>query len=141
MTVKVTVDLTDDIALVQSIRRAVFIEGQNVPEADEVDGRDGEALHLLLHLDGVPVGTARMLIDGDSGKIGRVAVLEEHRGIGLGTALINTALQVLRDNGVARSKLGAQSHAIGFYGKFGFIATGPEFLDAGIPHRAMVCDL
>ena len=92
-------------------------------------------------LDGAPVGTARILIDGDSAKIGRVAVLEEHRGVGLGTALMKTAIKVLRDNGVARAKLGAQTHAIGFYGKFGFTATGPEFLDAGIPHRAMVCDL
>lgn len=137
----VNVALTNDIAQAQLIRRVVFIEGQNVPEAEEVDGRDGEALHLLLHLDGAPVGTARILIDGDSGKIGRVAVLEEHRGNGLGTALMKTAVQVLRDNGVARAKLGAQTYAIGFYEKLGFAVTGPEFLDAGIPHRAMVCDL
>lgn len=137
----VTVALTEDIALVQSIRRVVFIEGQNVPEADEVDGRDGEALHLLLHLDGAPVGTARILIDGDSGKIGRVAVLEEHRGKGLGVALIEASLNVLRERGLSRARLGAQTHAIAFYEKLGFTATGPEFLDAGIPHRAMVCDL
>ncbi|NNE89475.1 MAG: GNAT family N-acetyltransferase [Silicimonas sp.] len=135
------VGLTDDIALVQSIRRVVFIEGQNVPEAEEVDGRDGEALHLLLLYHDAPVGTARLLIDGESGKIGRVAVLEDHRGKGLGVALINASLDVLRDHGLRRAKLGAQTHAIGFYEKLGFTASGPEFLDAGIPHRAMVCDL
>jgi ElaA protein len=137
----VEVSLTQDIAQVQAIRRIVFIEGQNVPENEEVDGRDEDALHLLLRLEDVPVGTARILIEGDAGKIGRVAVLDEHRGKGLGVELIKASLQVLRDHGLARAKLGAQTHAIGFYEKLGFTAIGPEFLDAGIPHRAMVLDL
>lgn len=137
----VTVILSDDLPKVLAIRRTVFIEGQNVPEDREVDGMDDEALHLLLEKDGKPIGTARLLTDGDVGKIGRVAVLEDHRGEGFGVLLINKSMEVLRDRGLRRAKLGAQTHAIGFYEKLGFTVFGPEYMDAGIPHRDMVIDL
>lgn len=139
MSVKVA--LTDDIAQVLAIRRIVFIEGQNVPEDREVDGMDADALHLLLEKDGAPIGTARLLLDGDTGKIGRVSVLEDHRGNGFGILLMKKSMKVLRARGMCRAKLGAQTHAIGFYEKLGFTAFGPEFVDAGIPHRDMVTDL
>lgn len=136
-----TVGLTDDLERVLAIRRIVFIKGQNVPEDREVDGMDGEALHLLLEKDGAAIGTARLLLDDDTGKIGRVAVLAEHRGRGYGLLLIEKSIDVLRVHGMRRVKLGAQTHAIGFYEKLGFTAFGPEFMDAGIPHRNMVTDL
>jgi predicted GNAT family N-acyltransferase len=133
------VELTDDLAACHALRRVVFIEEQNVPEAEEVDGRDPEALHLLAMLDGRPVGCARILITGETGKIGRVCVLRQMRGQGIGIALIDAALDALRNvDGVTRAKLGAQTHAIGFYTALGFVAEGPEYLDAGISHRDMV---
>lgn len=137
----VTVTLTDDLQTVLAIRRVVFIDGQNVPEDREVDGYDGDALHLLLEKDGQPIGTARLLLDGETGKIGRVAVLKEHRGGGFGVMLIEKSIEVLRARGMRRAKLGAQTHAIGFYEKLGFTAKGPEFIDADILHREMVADL
>ena len=133
--------ITDDIATCQEIRRVVFIEEQGVSLADEVDGRDGEAVHLLAQVDGRPVGTARMLMAGEVGKIGRVAVLIEHRGAGLGRALILKALETLRSQGMRRAMLGARTDAIGFYEALGFQAIGSEFIDAGIPHREMVLEL
>ncbi len=133
------IGLTEDIATCQALRRVVFIEEQAVPEADEVDGRDGDALHLLASLDGVPVGCARVLLMGETGKIGRVCVLKALRGQGIGAALIEAALEVLRDcPGVRQARLGAQTHAIGFYEGLGFVAEGPDYLDAGIAHRDMV---
>jgi predicted GNAT family N-acyltransferase len=133
---KITV--TQDIATCQRLRRMVFIEVQGVSEADEVDGRDGEALHLLAFMGDNPVGTARLLLKGSVGKIGRVCVLPQARGTGLGAALIRAALEVLRDQpGVREAYLGSQSHATGFYEKLGFAVEGEEFLDAGIPHRHM----
>ena len=130
--------VTRDIATCQHLRRVVFIEEQGVSEADEVDGLDGEALHLLAFLGDNPVGTARLLLKGPVGKIGRVCVLPEARGTGLGAALIRAALAVLRDQpGVREAYLGSQSHATGFYEKLGFAVEGDEFLDAGIPHRHM----
>ena len=128
---------TRDIAVCRALRRAVFIEEQGVSEADEVDGRDGEAVHLLATRDGVAVGTARLLITGSKGKIGRVCVLPGARGTGLGAAL----LESLRKRGCATAVLGAQTHALGFYERLGFAAFGPEYLDAGIPHRDMELSL
>jgi len=130
--------LTDDIAACHALRRTVFIEEQGVSEADELDGRDGEALHLLATVDGIPVGTARLFIGGKIGKIGRVCVLPGRRGTGLGAALIRAALAVLRARpGLTTARLGSQVHAVGFYEKLGFIAHGPVYDDAGIDHRDM----
>lgn len=130
-----------DMSAVLDIRAKVFIEEQGVSEADERDGLDDEAIHLIALQDDKAVGTARLMIDGDTGKIGRVAVLPEQRGTGLGKALIHAALEDLRAQGLARAKLGSQTHAIGFYESLGFTVVGPEFMDAGIPHRDMVLDL
>ncbi len=133
---------SDDLAQCHALRRAVFIEEQNVPEHEEVDGRDGDALHFLAWFEGVPVGSARVLLIGETGKIGRVCVLRAHRGKGIGVALIRAALEALRGTaGVTQARLGAQTHALGFYEKLGFVATGPEYLDAGIPHRDMILTL
>ncbi len=133
---------TRDIATCQALRRVVFIVEQGVSLADEVDGRDGEARHLLVWHDGIAVGTARVLVDGDVGKIGRVCVLQEARGLGLGAGLIRAAVEVLRDvPGISKVKLGAQVHALGFYERLGFAAFGPVYMDAGIAHRDMVLGL
>ncbi|MEY4982570.1 MAG: hypothetical protein RIR62_836 [Pseudomonadota bacterium] len=133
--------VTDDIATCRRLRRIVFIEEQGVSEADEIDDRDGAAIHLLARLGGEAVGSARLLLDGRTGKIGRVCVLRSHRGTGLGAALIRAAVQELRARGVKTAKLGAQTHAIGFYERLGFAPSGPEYMDAGIPHRDMTLPL
>ena len=130
---------TRDIATCRALRRMVFIEEQGVPEADEIDDLDGSALHLLALSDGTPVGSARLLVLGDTVKVGRVCVLAPVRGQGLGAALMLAAVAVARDMpGVTRVKLGAQTHALGFYERLGFAAFGAEYPDAGIPHRDMV---
>ncbi len=130
---------TRDIATCRALRRVVFIEEQGVSEADEVDDKDGEAIHLLATMNGKPVGSARLLVLGEVGKVGRVCVLAEARGTGLGAALMRAAVERLRQEpGVTKVKLGAQTHALGFYERLGFEAHGPEFDDAGIAHREMV---
>lgn len=129
---------TDDIASCLDLRRIVFMEEQNVSEADERDGKDDIAHHILARLDGRPVGCARILFDGATGKIGRVCVLRDQRGTGLGQAIMQACLDHLTEMpGVTRAMLGAQSHALGFYENLGFVAFGPEFMDANIPHRMM----
>lgn len=134
-----SIALTEDIATCHALRRAVFIEEQGVSVIEEVDGRDNDALHILAHKDGQAVGCARLLVHGATGKIGRVCVLAQMRGQGVGVALIEAALDCLRQiDGVTQARLGAQTHAIGFYERLGFSVTGPEYLDAGIAHRDMV---
>ena len=136
------IEQTTDLAACLALRRTVFIEEQSVPEDREIDDLDGGAIHLLATQDNQPIGSARILLDGDTGKIGRVCVLPQARGTGLGAALIRAALDVLRvQPGITRAKLGAQTHALGFYEKLGFTAYGPVYDDAGIPHRDMTRDL
>jgi len=137
-----TIAPTRDIAACRALRRAVFIDEQGVSEADEVDDLDDQALHLLAIRDGRPVGSARLLIAGETVKVGRVCVLADQRGVGLGAALMRAAVGQARSQpGITRVKLGAQTHALGFYERLGFTAFGPEYLDAGIPHRDMVLTL
>lgn len=120
------------------IRRVVFIDEQQVPEEEEWDGLDSQCLHFLATLDGEPVGTARLLPDGH---IGRVAVLDRARGLGIGYQLMQAALQAARSDGHAQAVLSAQLHALAFYEQLGFVARGDVFMDAGIPHREMILSL
>lgn len=128
----------DGLRAARAIRRTVFIEEQNVPEDEEWDGRDGDCTHFLAIRDGTPIGTARVMQLGDVAKIQRVCVLAEARGAGVGAALI---AHILADDALratcTTAKLGSQTHAIPFYERLGFTASGPEYLDAGIPHRDM----
>ncbi|MEO0503581.1 MAG: GNAT family N-acetyltransferase [Pseudomonadota bacterium] len=133
-----TISQTNDLATCHDLRRIVFMEEQGVSEADERDGRDGEALHVLATLDGEALGCARILLNGEVAKIGRVCVLKDARGTGLGAAIILGCLDVARAQpGVTTARLGAQTHALSFYEKLGFEAFGPVYDDAGIPHRDM----
>lgn len=137
-----TITVTRDIATCRDLRREVFTLEQGVSEADEIDDLDEVATHLLAMLDGRPLGTARIVPKGHYAKIGRVCVLADQRGTGLGAALIRAAVaECRRMPGVTEARLGSQSHATGFYEKLGFVAVGPEFMDAGIPHREMVLTL
>ena len=133
---------TTDIATCQALRRAVFIDEQGVDPELEVDGLDREATHLLAVKQGRAVGTARILFKGEVAKVGRVCVLPELRGTGMGKALMMAAIAECRSRfGLSEVRLGAQTYAIGFYQALGFVAEGPEFMDAGIPHREMVLEL
>ncbi|WP_394180089.1 GNAT family N-acetyltransferase [Yoonia maritima] len=136
--IKVVTDYAPCIAL----RRSVFMDEQGISEAEEMDDLDDSAIHLLATVDGRPVGTARLLINGETGKIGRICVLKDQRGTGLGAKLVVAAMDHLRTiPSVIRAKLSAQDHAISFYERLGFVAEGPFYDDAGIPHKDMVRQL
>lgn len=136
------IDVTDDVSTCQALRREVFMVEQSVPEALELDGLDSDAIHLLARLNGKAVGTARIVLQGDTARIGRVCVLARHRRQGLGAALMRAAVTHLQHReGVVWARLGAQMHAVDFYARLGFRAEGPEYLDAGIAHRVMVLRL
>ena len=138
----ISVEKTDDICVCRAVRRIVFIDEQGVSEADEHDDLDDKCLHLLAWDGAEPVGTARILVQNNIAKIGRVCVLKSHRGMGLGATLIRVALDLSKKQpGVNRAKLGAQVRALGFYQALGFEAIGPVYDDAGIDHRDMVRDL
>lgn len=120
------------------IRHRVFIEEQSVPESLEWDGMDEDAVHVLA-LDATrAIGCARML---SGGRIGRMAVLPEWRGRGVGRAMLETLIALSREQGLAHVSLSAQTHAIPFYTKNGFKVCSEIYDDAGIPHRDMVLKL
>ncbi len=136
------VERTSDLATCLDLRHRVFVAEQGVPEALERDALDATALHFLAFTGDTPIGTARVVVVQDTAKIGRVCVLPQARGTGLGAALIRAAMDHAHSlPGVAQAKLGAQTLAIGFYEKLGFAAVGAVYQDAGIPHQDMVCPL
>ena len=122
-------------AKLEAIRRAVFIEEQGVQEAEEWDGLDEGAYHVLAVTgDDVPVGTGRLLLEG---RIGRMAVLKPWRRRGVGGAILELLLDLARKEGLGTVELHAQTHAVRFYAAHGFTAYGKTFEEAGILHRAM----
>ncbi|MEM9582204.1 MAG: GNAT family N-acetyltransferase [Pseudomonadota bacterium] len=128
----------EDLQTCLDIRRVVFIDGQSVPEEEEVDGKDPDCLHYILRQDGMAVATARILPLGTTAKVQRVAVLGSARSAGLGAALMRHLLtDIAEHHGFTVAVLGSQTHAIGFYERLGFETFGPEYLDAGITHRDM----
>jgi predicted GNAT family N-acyltransferase len=119
----------------RAIRRTVFIEEQHVPEELEWDDTDERAYHVLaMDDDGAAIGTGRLSLDC---QIGRMAVAREWRGRGVGAAILKTLLDFATKEGCRVVRLHAQTHALGFYKRYGFEAVGGEFDEAGIPHRAM----
>lgn len=125
----------DDRAALESVRRAVFIEEQRIPEDDEWDDVDPVARHVIAVTKcSVPIGTGRL---EPTGKIGRVAVLPQYRGAGIGRQIMVHLVNHATESGFARVYLHAQTAAAGFYARLGFRAEGPVFDECGIPHLRM----
>ena len=119
-----------------AVRRAVFIREQCVPAALEWDGLDESCHHVLVTAAGNrPVGSGRIKPDGH---IGRMAVLKDCRGQGVGSAILTALLDIARQQQRSEVYLYAQVAAITFYEKHGFTVDSEQFMDAGIPHRSMV---
>ena len=138
----IAIESPADMRRAYAIRRRVFIEEQNVPEEIELDTDDEHAFHALAILDGVAIGCGRMLEHGDSEvKIGRMAVLREFRGTGVGAHILRFLVDRARARGLRRAILHAQLAAEGFYLKEGFNPVGGVFDEAGIAHRKMERDL
>lgn len=136
------IKVTDDREACFALRIEVFVDEQGVDKDIELDEFDDEAVHMLAYHDGVPVGTARLLFKGETGKIGRFCVVKGHRGTGLGLLLLKAAIKELQTyENVTRGYLSAQTYAVPFYEKCGFSVYGDEYMEAGIPHRDMERDL
>ncbi len=125
----------DDLVALQALRREIFIIEQQVPEVLEWDAADADCVHALaLNAEAQAIGTGRLLPDGH---IGRMAVITSWRRRGVGSAILEFLISRARSEGHAALHLHAQSHALAFYQRYGFIAHGAEFMEAGIPHRQM----
>ena len=119
----------------RKIRIEVFVEEQGVPAELEFDQMDPVSVHALAaQAAGEALGTGRLLPDG---RIGRMAVVQQARGTGVGSALLLALMQAARQRGHREVELFAQVAAQPFYRRFGFVAFGSQFDDAGIAHIAM----
>jgi predicted GNAT family N-acyltransferase len=116
------------------IRFAVFVDEQKVPAEIELDEYDEKSVHVIARERGRAIGTGRLLPDGH---IGRMAVVRDSRGKGVGAAMLTRLIEIAQARGDKAVVLSAQIHALEFYRKHGFINEGAEFLEAGILHQAM----
>jgi len=117
------------------LRQDVFVVEQACAYPD-LDGRDPEprTRHVLLEDDGALLGYARVLAEDDHDRVGRVLLVPGARGHHLADPLLEAALEACDAREV---RLDAQAPLAGWYARFGFTVTGPEFLEDGIPHVPM----
>ena len=121
------------------IRKQVFIEEQGVPEDMELDEHDPLAKHALAYQDGLCVGTGRLVrLDNHHAQIGRMAVLSTYRNQDIGSAILSSLITLAQAEGVSTLVLHSQISAAPFYAKFGFVAEGSIYDEAGIAHRNMI---
>ncbi|MEX3017196.1 GNAT family N-acetyltransferase [Gymnodinialimonas hymeniacidonis] len=124
------------------VRDAVFTIEQGITDPPDIDEYDADALHYLAQDETGVAGTARIVAKGETAKIGRVAVLKSHRGIGLGAQIMRAILDDAKARGFEFAALESQVHAIAFYERLGFEADGPDYDDgSGIMHRMMQAKL
>lgn len=117
------------------VRETVFVQEQKVPIELEWDEFDPQCRHVLARDDsGRPIGTGRLT---PRRTIGRMAVLPDWRGRGVGDALLLGLLDQARELGWRELSLHAQASAIGFYARHGFLPYGERFQEAGIDHQSM----
>ncbi len=126
------------------VRKKVFVEEQGFREDSEFDETDHTAMHLLVTDEEKPVAAARLFPKGNAAgvwQLGRICVLKEYRGTGLGAAVLSEAEQKAKTLGAVRVELGAQQRASGFYEKCGYQVCGEEYMDEFCPHVEMGKDL
>ena len=117
-----------------AIRYKVFVGEQKVPEELEIDGFDDQAKHVLAFVDGVPIGTGRILSDGH---IGRVAVLKDYRSLGIGKSIMKDLIKWAQNMNLEKVWLSSQWHAHSFYLDLDFVCVGEIYKEAGIDHIKM----
>lgn len=123
---------------IRNIRDEVFIKEQNIDKSIEFDGKDDEALHVLIYSENKAIATGRILSDG---RIGRVAVLKEFRKKGLGLEIVSSLVNQAKKKNFEKVYLDSQEDAIIFYEKLGFELSGKMFIKANINHQTMIKSL
>ena len=133
----------DELYKILKLRQEVFVVEQNCPYLD-VDGMDQRAIHVLGIDKENNIGAYARIIHNvenrsEEIKIGRVLTSESFRGKGIGRSLMKETIQYSKQRWPAKNiVLSAQSYLLNFYQSLGFKKVGSEYLEDGIPHRAMI---
>lgn len=128
-----------DLYDILRLRSAVFVVEQACVFLDP-DDRDHEpgAEHLWVRDDVGVAAAVRLLHEPDGTRsIGRIVTRPDVRSSGLASRLITAALEILDRDAATPIVLGAQAHLEQFYGRFGFVASGPIYIEDEIPHVPM----
>lgn len=133
----IVVKTEEELQDAYTIRRVVFIDEQQVPEEEEIDQYERDAIHVVLYEDNQPIGAGRFRSIDGIGKIERICVLKEFRNKGAGKVIMDKMEEVANDEGISKLKLNAQTHAEKFYLNIGYTTISDIFMDAGIPHVTM----
>ena len=137
------IDNKKDLKKAQEIRHEVFVIGQKVPEADEIDAYENSCHHYLAFFNNNPVGAARWRITEKGVKLERFSVLKEFRGNGAGSALVERVIKDVRNSEEGKGKpiyLHAQIEVVPLYRRYGFRKVGEMFEESGILHYKMVLE-
>jgi ElaA protein len=133
----------DELHDILRLRLEVFVVEQTCIYQD-LDGKDKDSIHMVWRdNDQRMIGTCRVLPPGLSYpelSIGRIVTSPSVRGKGLGHQLMREVLAYIQANYVGSTsiRISAQSHLEGFYQSHGFVTTGKEYLEDGIPHMEML---
>jgi predicted GNAT family N-acyltransferase len=127
----------DEMRSLLQLRHEVFCSEQGVPEREEVDGRDGDGIHLVAVSGAEVLGTCRLLFVGPTVQFSRLAVRRSARRRGIASALLALADEETRAGGARRLVLHAQTYARALYNAAGYEPRGRVFMEAGIEHVAM----
>ncbi|NOQ72051.1 MAG: GNAT family N-acetyltransferase [Crocinitomix sp.] len=124
-----------------ALRISVFVVEQDCPY-QELDGLDKDAYHVLIKEEGKVIGTTRILKPGVAyaeTAIGRVVSATDKRHLKLGHTLMEASMRFVKDEMKEQAvRLSAQSHLKGYYARYGFVPTGKDYLEDGIPHSEML---
>lgn len=136
----IKITTAEELADAFAIRKAVFVEEQHVPLADEFDQfdeLDAPCQHILVYHNDKAVGTGRIRIVGGIGKLERICLLEYCRSLGLGKVIIGALEAIAKEQNLKQVKLHGQTHAESFYEKLGYVTASPVFMEDSIPHVLM----
>lgn len=120
-----------------AVRMKVFVEEQGVPQEIEIDEFEDNATHFVVYEKEIPIGAGRFRRLDDIGKVERICILHDFRKTGAGKLLMEKIEEVMKQHGIKKAKLNAQTHAEKFYLRIGYQTISELFYEADIPHVAM----
>ncbi|HHY21874.1 MAG TPA: GNAT family N-acetyltransferase [Bacilli bacterium] len=120
-----------------AVRMKVFVEEQGVPQEIEIDGFEDQATHFVVYDKEVPIGAGRFRRLDEIGKVERICILDDFRKTGAGKRLMEKIEEVMKQQGLKKAKLNAQTHAESFYKRIGYTTVSELFYEANIPHVTM----
>ncbi|MFQ5629005.1 MAG: GNAT family N-acetyltransferase [bacterium] len=132
MSIKIKIAVTPgEMQQTQAIRHKVFVLEQGIPSELNLDGRDGDAVHVLAYLDNVPVATGRInILPGGEGELARIAVLPEARGKSLGKLVVQQLEKYAKSAGATSVFLHPHDYLETFYANLGYEKTNETMIVA-----------